>query len=202
MEKLSLEKFRKIREELNTVYEDEIERYWNLQRKLLSYDLSDIPFEEWYGYRIYSDENHIVDFSKTHANIDFNLVNLYDYTIPGNFKGCNVINIHADSILLDPNSYDDDIINGNSALFLSDRFNNKFKEKYYSKKLRMDDLMGLSSEALNELNKKNIIFHMLLTIEERKIISEYGLEKFIELYNHSKDDYNFVIKICIILKFK
>ena len=195
MEKLSLEKFRKIREELNTVYEDEIERYWNLQRKLLSYDLSDIPFEKWYGYRIYSDENHIVDFSKTHANIDFNLVNLYDYTIPGNFKGCNVINIHADSILLDPNSYDDDIINGNSALFLSDRFNNKFKEKYYSKKLRMDDLMGLSSEALNELNKKNIIFHMLLTIEERKIISEYGLEKFIELYNHSKDDYNFVIKI-------
>ena len=197
MDKISLEKFGEIREELSAVYNDE--KYWNLQSKLLSYDLSDIRFEEWYGYKIYSDENHVVDFSKTHANIDFNLVNLDYYTTPGNFKGCNVRNIFVDPVLLNPNSYDDNTINGNSALFLSDRFNNKFKEKYYSRKLIMDDLIGLSFKALNELNKKNIIFHMLLTREEKKIIGEYGLEKFVELYNYSKDDYNFVIKILFIL---
>ena len=199
MEKLSLEKFREIREELDTVYEDQMERYWNLQNKLLSYDLSDIPFKEWDDYIIYSDENHIVDFSKTRANIDFNLVNLDYYTTPGNFKGCNVRNIFVDSILLDPNSYDDYIINGNSALFLSDRFTNDFKEKYYSKKLKMDDLIGLSSIDLNELMKKNVLFHMLITEKERFLINKYGINIFLELYSYSKDDYDFVIQVFFLL---
>ena len=199
MEKLSLEKFREVREELDTVYEDQMERYWNLQNKLLSYDLSDIPFKEWDDYIIYSDENHIVDFSKTRANIDFNLVNLDYYTTPGNFKGCNVRNIFVDSILLDPNSYDDYIINGNSSLFLSDRFTNVFKEKYYSKKLKMDDLIGLSSIDLNELMKKNVLFHMLITEKERFLINRYGINIFLELYSYSKDDYNFVIQVLFLL---
>ena len=64
------------------------------------------------------------DFSGTGANIDFNIIHEVGWGTV-RLKGCNVRNIFVDSILLDPNSYDDYIINGNSALFLSDRFTNE-----------------------------------------------------------------------------
>ena len=115
IEKLSLEEFRKIKEELlNLVknFEEEIDenlfnkdydenlkeeefedKYFKVQNKLLSYDLSEIPFEEWKGIEIHSDDNSIADFSNTHANIDFSLINLDNYFASGSFKGCNIRNL-------------------------------------------------------------------------------------------------------------
>ena len=86
-ERLTIEKFKEIKSQLALIIkqaeesyeankdkegynsdEDE-QRYYNqyieLQIQLLSYDLSDIPFDEWRDIQIMSDENHIADFSKT-----------------------------------------------------------------------------------------------------------------------------------------
>ena len=103
IEKMSLEQFQQIRNQLTQLikeYEDNyethkddenydysleeqrlIDQYLEIQNRLLQYNLSDIPFEAWQGMEIMSDENHVVDFSKTRANIDFDLV---DYS--GNGK--------------------------------------------------------------------------------------------------------------------
>ena len=91
IEKLSLEGFRYIKEQLFDI-DSYNQEYYELQTKLLSYDLSDIPFIEWQGFNIYSDENHEVDFSKTHANIDFELINFSSSKGLLNFTGCNIRN--------------------------------------------------------------------------------------------------------------
>ena len=76
LEKLSINEFRNIKKQLLVVKTDGLDeetnfiRYISLQDKLLSYDLSGIPFEEWLNYEIVADEKHIADFSKTKANID------------------------------------------------------------------------------------------------------------------------------------
>ena len=112
MQKISLEKFQQIKNQLKQVekeYEDNYEKYQNdenyddsaeeqkvvdkyfeIQNRLCKYDLSDIPFEAWQGMTIISDETHQADFSKTRANIDFAMV---EYAGNANFRGCKVINL-------------------------------------------------------------------------------------------------------------
>ena len=179
--KLSVQEFRKIKEE------SKVKNYPEFQDKLLSYDLSNIPFEEWKNFEIWSDREHIADFSKTHANIDFKLVKLNRYFTPGNFKGCNVKNIDADLNLINPDSFDDNTINNNSSLFLSNMFTSEFKEKYYARKLIMPDLISLNVEQLKELDTKFISSH-LLSDEENIIVTELGLNKSIELFKYSEDE--------------
>ena len=109
VEKLTLEQFQQIRSQLSKLiqqyedfydthkndenYDDDLleqrftEQYLSIQNRLLNYDLSDIPFEAWQDFQIMSDETHAVDFSKTKANIDFDIVEYYGN---GNFRGCNV----------------------------------------------------------------------------------------------------------------
>ena len=87
LEKLNLEEFRKYKEEqqqlLGRLDEEEetlkdsnnynaeefekrgIDEVAKLQSKLLSYDLSDIPFEEWEDVILVSSNNYKADFSKT-----------------------------------------------------------------------------------------------------------------------------------------
>ena len=48
-----------------------IEQAFSIESSLFNCDLSDIPFEAWQDFYIISDENHVADFSKTRANIDF-----------------------------------------------------------------------------------------------------------------------------------
>ena len=115
-EKLSIEQFRKYKEEqqqlLGRLNEEEqslkengnyneedflkkgLEELSELQSRLLSYDLSDISFEEWENVILVSSDKYPADFSKTKANLDFEIS---DILIIGkeiyNFKGCNVKNI-------------------------------------------------------------------------------------------------------------
>ena len=221
IEKLSLEDFRKIKEELfilvknfeqeidenlyNKDYDENLKeqefenKYFKMQSKLLAYDLSDIPFEEWEGIEIYSDDNSIADFSNTHANIDFSLINLDNYFVAGSFKGCNIRNLKNLGYMIHEKNFDNITIQNNSSLFLSSIFSQDFKDKYYNSRLNIEDLSQLSSEQLLELKKKNVINH--LDDEDREsfiknlITRMIGIDKSIELYNYSKKDYNYVLDI-------
>ena len=86
-EKLTIEEFRNYKAELINLKEelDLFEKdnsiiknnlfvvYYGLQNSLLNYDLSDIPEDEWKDLKILSDRNHIVDLSKTRANIPLDM---------------------------------------------------------------------------------------------------------------------------------
>ena len=192
IEKLSLEGFRYIKEQLFDI-DSYNQEYYELQTKLLSYDLSDIPFIEWQGFNIYSDENHEVDFSKTHANIDFELINFSSSKGLLNFIGCNIRNEYK-CPSTNSKFFDEDIINSNLSFLLSDKFTDNFKEKYNSKDLIMDDLINLSNEELDELKNRFINQHLNVSLEEKTLYEKHFTHKFVELYKYSKEDYNYVIK--------
>ena len=209
---MSLEKFTEIKRELASIIqkyialakqhendknydmdlleEKGIKEYSQRLSSLLNYDLSDIPFEAWKDFIIISDETHAVDFSKTKANIDFNIV---DYQKNCNFKGCNIRNL--DKIwLLNPNAFDEQTIQMNSKLFLSDDFSNGFKEKYYKNHLTITDLASLSSKQLEEIKQKCFIKHVFGSSGLYLMLETLGLDKAIELYNHSEEEFDAVIQ--------
>ena len=219
-EKLTVEQFRQIKNQIMGLYEqwenednDTIEeklaeQIQTLQDRLLSYDLSNIPFEEWNEYPIYSDNTHAADFSKTKANIDFALV---DYDGNGNFKGCNVKNLDKIfAIDLNPKEFDEQTIKNNSNIFLSDAFSNEFKDKYYNRSLTLEDLASLSSSQLDELKQKNVTQHLSVRLnilplnilpdstnisskyydhlEDEYIIKYLGIDRAIQLYHYSPQE--------------
>ena len=160
--KLSIEEFNQRKEILGNIFHevevlDEIsqedydaqreeveKRYINAQNELLSYDLSEIPYEAYAGIEFAGN----ADFSNTHANIDFNILNT-DNIDSINVKGCNIRNLESlDISLLTENAFDEKIIDENPNLFLSQTFTKDFREKYYSYTLTMDDFLSLTTEQL------------------------------------------------------
>ena len=179
IEKMSLEQFKQIKNQLaqivkelqdnyeahendeNYDYDKEEQRavnqYLKIQNRLSQYDLSDIPYSEWSDMAILSDESHEADFSKTSANIDFKLVK-YDGT-NANFRGCNIRNLNSISSSYSPEQFDENTIKDNPNEFLSFSFNANFKSNYYTRNLKLIDFIGLTDNELEELKKKNIISH-------------------------------------------
>ena len=214
IEKLSLEQFQQIKDQLKQLvkqYEDYYEahkndenyddksyvqsfadQYLEIQNRLLNYDLSDIPFEAWQDFQIISDEDHAVDFSKTRANIDFGIVEYYGN---GNFKGCNVRNLDKIQGWLNPNDFDEKTIQMNSSLFLTDAFSNEFKDKYYNSSLTISDLSNLSVEQLEELKQKNLKKHLNYRSFNGLMLDTLGLDKAVQLYKHSQQEYEAVEQI-------
>lgn len=170
-----------------------IEQAFLVESSLFNCDLSDIPFEAWQDFYIISDENHVADFSKTRANIDFNMVR---YTNNVNFKGCNIRNLEVVGITLNPKYFDEETIRANSSLFLSDSFSEEFKDKCYSNiQLKISDLVDLTPEQLQELEEKKSDLHLDYKIYFSFILKTLGLDKAVQLYNHSKEDYDAVSQV-------
>lgn len=214
IEKLTLEQFQQIKSQLSQLiqqyddyydthknddnYDDELleqrlaEQYLSIQNRLLNYDLSDIPFEAWQDFQIMSDETHVVDFSKTKANIDFGVVEYYGN---GNFRGCNVRNLDKIQRWLNPNDFDEQTIQKNSSLFLTDVFSNEFKDKYYTNSLTIGDLANLSSEQLEEIKQKDFKSHLNYNSYNGLMLETLGLDKVVQLYNHSQQEYEAVSQI-------
>lgn len=198
IEKLTLEEFEKIKKEImdfskrieedldahkndndyvEKLYASALVEYLQMQNRLLSYDLSDIPFEAWEGLFLFSDEKQTIDLSKTHANIDFSLVGFQGNGI---FTGCNLRNT--------------DILN-NLAFLNSNLFDSSFLDKFYSNSLTIEDLAVLSDEQLDNLKTTNFYVHFQDSQTDMEIINILGLEKVIKLYNSSIEAYNDVIKM-------
>ena len=213
-EKLSIEQFRKYKEEQqqllgrlgeeeevlieNGNYNEEdflkkgLEELSELQSRLLSYDLSDISFEEWKDISLVSSDKYPADFSKTKANLNFEIL---DILITGkeiyNFKGCNVKNIESLESYSDT-FFDEKTIEENSSLFLSDKFSQDIKDKYYSYNLSIKDISNLSDDQINELenncNVRNRRKNGFTSID-RRLINILGLKKNIELYKQDATEY-------------
>lgn len=215
-ERLTIEKFKEIKSQLALIIkqaeesyeankdkegynsdEDE-QRYYNqyieLQSQLLSYDLSDIPFDEWRDIEIMSDENYIADFSKTNANIDFSIMSYSEYV---NYKSCNIRNMKSINRIINSDSFDDVVVQNNPSLFISNSFGSEIKQKFYDSKLTIEDLFSLSNEQIQELQSKNIINSF--ESGTKTLISNVGLQKAIQLFFLSKDDYKMVYDISILM---
>ncbi len=212
LEKLSLEEFRKYKEErqqlISRLDEDEqslrrngnyneadflqkgLEELSGLQSRLLSYDLSDIPFEEWEDIALVSSDKYSADFSKTKANLDFHIMGvLFTEKEVYNFKGCNVKNIESLESYSDT-FFDEKTKRENSSLFLSDKFSQEIKNKYYSYNLSIKDISNLPEEQINELeNNCNVRKRDGFTFTDRRLIKILGLKKNIELYKQDATEY-------------
>lgn len=196
--KITLEKFRQYKEKIMEIeYSyDENEaflRCFNLQKEILKYDLSDIPFEEWEGMTIYADNENRAFFSGTNANIDFSLV---EYFGNAEFHGCNIKNLEKIDNYINSNDFDDYIIKKNKNLFLVGNFDDSFKEKFYSFSLTIDDILNLNEEQVIELEEKNIAH-----FKENIMINCLGIRKIVLLYNYSKEKYNDIRQMLSILEY-
>lgn len=214
IEKITLEQFKQIKNQLSNLsksyeasyeehkndanYDSDAEEqrvadeYLRLQNQLLSYDLSDIPFEAWEGFIVVSDAEHKADFSKTKANIDFKLIEYYGN---GNFKGCNIRNLDNIQTHINSNDFDEKTIQMNPTLFLTDIFSTEFKNKYYNCSLDISDLSNLSSLQLEEIKQKNLKSHVVTTNNFQLMLNLLGLEKNIDLYKFSKEDFDIFSKM-------
>lgn len=211
-EKLSIEEFRKYKEEQQKVAEEvygklnTFQDYTNidqnlfnplfeLQEKLLSYDLSGIPFEEWEDVMIFSSLNKPADFSLTRANLDFYLISTDAFNIPilnenYNFSDCNVKNItymegYNDSY------FDEKTKQENANIFLSNSFSKELKVKYYNGNLEVKDLINLSPNLIDELKNKDNFLESFKE-KDRYLVRNFGIEKNIELYLASPSIYHSV----------
>ncbi|MBD9098951.1 hypothetical protein EGP98_05115, partial [bacterium] len=170
------------------------EQYLEVQNRLLSFDLSNIPYDEWMNMEIISDENHIADFSKTNANINFSML---EYSPYANYKSCKIQNIAGIKRILNSEHFDSDVIKNNPSLFLSDSFPSSIKQKFYDMKLNMEDLFSLSNVQIQELQSKQ--FMNCFDYSTRDLINKIGFQKAMQLYATSKDDYKVVHEISSLL---
>ena len=181
--KQQLENLNKLMDQNDSNKKEIIDQYLEVQYKLLSYDLSDIPFASWENVKLISEP----DFSQTNANIDFNIL---DFNGKGNFKNCNIKNLDKFKGVLSEDNFDESIIKTNPQLFLSDNFDYQFKEKYYNHNLTIYDLINLNTNQLDELEKKNILDHFDSRATSKSLMMILGLKKTVELYNYSQDDFS------------
>ncbi len=164
-----------------------VDEYFSIQSRLLSYDLRDIPFEEWDGLGIIGDENHIADFSVTHANIDFLFL---DYSGYGNLSGCNIKNLERlNPNFLEHTVFSAGVIDSFIENLLPNTFSSEWKQKYFSRNITMEDLEILSPTQLDVL-PKNTLDGKLSSNQDSRIISILGLEKAIEFYRYSNQEYS------------
>lgn len=131
-DKLSIKRLEMINKEFNDTlnemqrkytdaheFEEKVSVLYKLyMQNLLSFNLSDIPFE-MSDYLIDSEIINMYDFSNTHANIDFKVFHI-DYNAKYNFKGCNIRNIEeldTKFLIRNKESFDDNVVNQYSYLF-------------------------------------------------------------------------------------
>ena len=183
-EKLNLTTFNVYKNELNNLLKNSNKNlYIDLQNKLLSYDLSLIPFDEWSNLICFNP-----DFSETKANLDFGILNIKG---TGIFKSCNIKNLEKARFNLNENFFDKKIVELYPNLFLSNIFDENIKNKYYNCSLLLNDLESLSSKHLEELEKKNIIKHLSYNYYNL-LINLFSLSKLIDLYKYYHDDLNII----------
>ena len=145
IEKMSLERFRTIKARIVEIFtmdsssevdeEAIIAEYNSLIKELLSHDLSDIPFEEWEDFCLWSQDE--LDFSLTHANLDFSLIKQIE--APSfNLKGCNVRRLEY--IKYNKSSFDEDFIASHPEYFLPDSVPEDVQNRFYNHQLIFSDI--------------------------------------------------------------
>ena len=154
MLKLSLERFREIKERVAEIFdlltkieneeiqvteedseklESEIEQ---LIDEIHSSDLSDIPFEEYEGFHYLE----LFDISGTGANIDFNIIHEVEWGTV-RLKGCNVRNFDFENQRYDEESFDEEFMSQHPDRFIDRELPQDVRQRYYWKSLEIDDII-------------------------------------------------------------
>ena len=93
MELLTLDKFKELKKKLFDS-KNNLDDYMCTEEEIVSYDLSNIPYEEWDGIKIIGS----IDFSDTKANLDFHYVQFQSLC---NLDSCNLRNIPVPELPLE-----------------------------------------------------------------------------------------------------
>lgn len=153
MPKLSLERFREIKERIAEIF-DLVNRSENekieipdeekekiesdleqIMSEIHSSDLSDIAFEEYEGFYDIG-----FDFSGTGANIDFNIISELGIDTV-RLKGCNVRNFDFENQRYDEKSFDENFMSQHPDKFIDSKLPEEVKKRYYIKNLNISDII-------------------------------------------------------------
>ena len=129
---MTIEEFREIKSEIDHLVklesgdEEQILKDYNtLIERLLSSDLSAIPYEEWEGIIIFRED---LDFSKTHANLDFSIMDNVEFNTI-NLDGCNIKGLEY--LDIEENTFSPEFRNNHPEFFPSDNLPQEIKELFY-----------------------------------------------------------------------
>ena len=155
---------------------DAINRYKEIIKTLLQYDLSDIDFEEWRGFFLWSSKEIPLDFSKTKANLDFSIIFYIqdDKTLP-NLKSCKIKNFDFYRYKYTRNMFDENFVKENIEKFLSADIPQEVTERFYNCETTLTDIKTYT-ELANKVQEKNIGDPDL-----QKIYMSIGKEEFLKL---------------------
>lgn len=145
------------------------------QRDLLSYDLSNIPFEEWIGFSFVEDGNTL-DLSKTKGNYDFNFIKFIytssknnSFTLIG--KGCDIKNLkrinfepvtnyYRENVKIYKENFDQETIDSNKDAFIEE-YPDDLKIFIQTNRYSIESFLALSDESL-DIIKNDPFFDELL----------------------------------------
>ena len=156
MNKMSLEEFRRIKNRIieimnmdtRNMSEEKVialgDELFSLMGELTENDLSDIPFEEWKGMSLFA--NGTLDMSKTHANIDFALLEgtAFDKII---LNGCNVRNLGE--ISFDEDDFDEEFIAAHPEFFPDKDLPKEIRDKFFDHILSFQDIIDYPSLTMS-----------------------------------------------------
>ncbi len=181
MNKMTLERFREIKKRVlemasisSDVQVDEEEffaEFNSYMSELQRYDLSDIPFEEWEGMYLVAEN---LDMSKTHANLDFSLIQECSYET-ANFRGCNLRNLQE--IYYNEEDFDADFKREHPEFFPDDTIPDEVKKKFYERKINLNDLIQYPS--LRKCVGKSSFRYNHRGVESL-IVNKIGLKNFLQ----------------------
>ena len=196
MEKLSLETFRALKQEVIDYVEKYneasergeylsdgeeqkfIERYKEILGILSEHDLSDIDFEEWQGMYLAASEDIPLDLSKTKANLDFEAIvyegPVYNDEYVPNFKGCQIKNFDFEKYKYSPEMFDESYRKENQGRFLSENIPEEVSTRFYNGQIRLADIQNYP-ELADKISEKNVVFGL------REIYKLIGREEFCKL---------------------
>ena len=199
IQKLTLEQFRKIKNSMLNLIELTEQRYSSgnqdrseeekflreyksLQDRLLSSNLSDIPFEEWRGLYIFTDGE--LDLSKVHANIDFSLLAGIEYDSI-NLQGCNIRGIQA--LDYDETTFDAEYVKAHPEYFPDESIPVEVRQLFYDKKLAFSDL--IEYPALRKCVSEHS-FSNAYSSPSHKLIEAIGFENAIRFFDENPEFVN------------
>ena len=192
MSKMTLTEFRKIKNSMLNLIElieqrygsknqseeeKNLREYNSLQDRLLSSDLSDIPFEEWQGLYIFTDGE--LDLSKTHANIDFSVLAGIEYDSI-NLQNCNIRGIQA--LDYDENTFDAEYMKAHPEYFPDESIPAEVRQLFYDKKLAFSDLIEYPTlrKCVNKYS-----FSKAYSSPSCELVEAIGFENAIRLFDEN-----------------
>ena len=212
IEKLSVEQFNLFKKQINKISGDHynlkknknmmspdeykkeediiVKDYVKFRDKVLSYDLSSIPSDEWIGFNLNSNANYPADMSKTHANIDF-ATTLYSPYI--NYKSCNITSIDNVRGFLNEEHFDKELIAEHPEKFLPNTLNEEIKDKILSHTFTFDDYIALGEEGRQSLEKYDVV--SFFDEATSSLIRKIDLNRLKTIYENSKEDFNTILEI-------